>query len=154
MDFAVRKKQHIHGWQTHHSCRLEAPQARRRGPFSEDAALIGRRYSGREALQRSLNSAVLPLTLFCGPCGSPLVRGCMGVVLTDTSDFWGLEWQFVISIPGCCIRCSYRRKTLGACALKFNSLLPDETAYHTNQKRDNATAIKAPSPNELDLDLH
>jgi hypothetical protein len=35
------------------------------------AALIGRRSSGREALQRPLHSAVLPLALFSGPCGSP-----------------------------------------------------------------------------------
>lgn len=51
-----------------------------------DAALIGRRCSGREALQRSLTSAVLPLTLFLGPlyCSSP------PVLLTDTSEFLSL----------------------------------------------------------------
>lgn len=48
------------------------PGTRRRGRYSEDAALIGRRCSGREALPRSLNSAVLPLALFFfGPCRSP-----------------------------------------------------------------------------------
>lgn len=49
------------------------PGTRRRGRYSEDAALIGRCCSGREALPRSLNSAVLPLALFFffGPCRSP-----------------------------------------------------------------------------------